>query len=499
MERRAFFKVLGASAALAAGGSLYACSSGRGMSSLLGAGSDEPASTYRVVNNPEVNFSSSVDVLIVGSGVAGLSAAMAPLEQGRSVMIVDKLDLLGGESFSSFGVMRVSGSSVQKTAGITTTALEAWDARKQQLADEGVSDLDFAKRLFLLAPEWVDHLVNEYGSQFADPKTYVSTGAPDTILLPKNGVGDMESVMVPLRDGLLEKGAVFSTGMRALAFILGEGDAVCGMRLSAEKNGAISDIRARTVVMATGGFVSNQSLVHTHLPAQEHLGCYTYASSGEGQVLCGTVGGHLVDMDKAAPLIGDVSPVCAWGLFAPVVELDPYGRRFAREDEINAAPDACNSRGLGFWWTVFDKQLAASSQARSVAQTNSNYARRLVGPFNSLDELTSALSVEPATLKATFETYQKAVDAKKDAEFGRTLFLQKLEAPFYAYKQFPLRYKTRGGAKTDGDGRLLNAMGSPITNVYCCGSVGSSSVEGLVSNGAFGMLVGQALAKALAE
>lgn len=497
MERRAFFKLVGASALLAAGGTAAACSSGRGVAALVPDSVEE--GTFEVQNNPTVNFSSSADVLIIGSGISGLSAAMAPAEAGRSVTVVDKLDLLGGESFDSCGVMRVSGSALQKNAGITTTATQAWDARKQELADAGVSDMDFAKRLFVTAPDWVDHVSSTYGALFADPRVYTAAGVPDTVLLPKNGIGDMESIMTPMRDGLSAKGVVFSTGMRAIAFILDETGAVRGMRLRAEKNAAISDIQAKCVIVATGGFSSSQPLIHANVPAQEHIGCYTYASMGEGQLLCVAAGGQLADMNRVGPLTGDIPSVSAWGMFGPVVALNPYGKRFAREDNANAAANTCQDQSFGFWWAVFDKQLSEGTQSRSVAQVTSKNAKRLIGPCNSLEELAAALFIPVDTLKTTFEMYDKVVDEGKDTEFGRTLFLKKLVAPYFAIRQFPVRYKTPGGTKTDGEGQLLNTTGSPVANVYCCGSVGASSVEGLASNAAFGMLVGQAVAKALNE
>ncbi|MEG2532817.1 MAG: FAD-dependent oxidoreductase [Gordonibacter sp.] len=497
MERRAFFKLIGISAAVAAGGTAYACSSGHGMLSLVPAAED--SSAYRIANDPQVSFSSEVDVLIVGSGIAGLSAAMAPAEAGHSVMVVDKLDLLGGESFSSNGIMRVSGSAFQKAAGIDTTAIEAWDARKQELADEGVPDIEFAKRLFVTAPDWIDHLVDTYQVELADPRAYVKGGGLSTVLLPKNGLGDMESFMVPLRNGLANKGVAFSTGLQAVAFIQDGGGAICGMRLLAVKNQAVSDIRAKRVVVATGGFASSQPLIHAYVPNQEQVASYTFASMGEGQMLCSGVGGKLAGMDKAGPLTGRVPQSCAWGMFAPAVIVDLAGKRFAREDDVNAAADACHADDRGHWWTIFDKQLIESSQSRSVAQVTAKYVKRLVGPCDTLDDLAKAMFMPAEALKAAFEEYDKTVESGKDEAFGRTLFLQKLIAPYYAFRQSPVRYKTRGGANTDGEGRLLNATGSPVSGVYCCGSVGASSLEGLASNGAFGMLVGQAVAKVLAE
>ncbi len=497
MKRRAFLKFVGVSAVAAVGGTTYACSSGQSIPSLVPTAQDDGA--QRVANDPKVAFSSEVDVLIVGSGIAGLSAAMAPAEAGRSVMVVEKLDLLGGESFSSNGIMRVSGSAFQKSAGIDTTAIEAWDARKQELANEGVSDIEFAKRLFVTAPEWIDHLVDGYHVELADPRTYVKNGVPSTILLPKNGLGDMESFMVPLRNGLAEKGVTFSTGMQAVAFIQDGDGSVCGMRLVAAKSQTVSDIRAKRVVVATGGFASSQPLIHAYVPDQEQVASYTFASMGEGQALCSGVGGKLSGMDKPGSLTGKIPQACAWGMFAPTLIVDLEGKRFAREDDVNTAANACHADDRSCWWTVFDKQLIESSQSRSVAQVTAKHIKRLVGPCDTLDDLAKAMVMPIDVLKAVLDSYDKMVDSGKDETFGRTLFLQKLSAPYYALRQSPVRYKTRGGANTDGDGRLLNATGSAVLGVYCCGSVGASSLEGLASNGAFGMLVGQAITKALSE
>ena len=159
MERRAFFKLAGLSAtAFAAGGVLGACSSVERISNTLvpSADSDGASQVSTVVAQPPVSFSNSVDVLIVGSGVSGLSAAMAPAEAGYKVMVVDKLSLLGGESYDADGIMHVAGSKLQKKAGFAQSAEDAWPARKKELSAAGVGNLDFAKSLYLAAPRWVD-------------------------------------------------------------------------------------------------------------------------------------------------------------------------------------------------------------------------------------------------------------------------------------------------------------------------------------------------------
>lgn len=305
--------------------------------------------------------------------------------------------------------------------------------------------------------------------------------------------------MTPLRDGLSSKGAAFVTGLRASAFVVDASGAVCGMRLRDAKTDAATDVRAHAVVMATGGFASSQPLVHANVPAQERIGCYTTASMGEGQLLCAHLGGQLGDMGKAAPLTSDLPEAAAWGLFGPVLIVDALGRRFAREDDLNAAADACVADDRGYWWTLFGKKLSSGAQARSIAQVTTKNAKRLAGPFDDVEALAGGLGIAPEALKAVFDGYGEAVDAGKDDAFGRTAFLQEIEPPYYALKQFPVRYKTRGGVRTDADGRLLNAAGSAIANVYACGSVAAGSVGGLATNGAFGLIVGRAVAKALDE
>ena len=500
MERRAFFKLAGISAAsLAALGALGACDPGKVEGNPLTEvmEPDETSESLSISGSSAVSFSAEVDVLIVGSGVAGLSAAMAPVEAGRSVMIVDKLDLLGGESYASNGVICVAGSDVQRAAGTNLSTDEAWKIVQKRLSEAGVSELALAQRLFEAAPRWVDRLAQDYGAQFSDPSTAESGDAKGMILLPKNGLGDMESVMVPLRDGLLDAGAVFHTDYRATAFVLSNAGEVRGMRFSVAKGTSTVDVGARRVIVAAGGFSSSQPLIHTYVPTQEQIACYTTASMGEGQMLCEAVGSQLEGMDVEAPLTSDIPQAAAWGLFGPTLIVDALGHRFAREDSVDAAADSCAADERGYWWTVFDEQLVSGGQSRSLAQVTSGNARRVVGPCDDLAALAAQTGVPVATLENTFTRFDAAVDAGKDEDFGRTAFLQKLNPPYYAIKQVPVRYKTRGGVRTDDEGRALGSLDAVIAGVYCCGASAAIGMAGIAASGASGMLVGEAVAASL--
>lgn len=101
LNRRNFLKgALASGAVLMAGGALAGCASEGGNSG------------DTVVGFAPVEFAEETDVLIVGTGIAGLSAAMDPVEAGYKVMLADKRDTYGGESFMACGVMNVSGSEM---------------------------------------------------------------------------------------------------------------------------------------------------------------------------------------------------------------------------------------------------------------------------------------------------------------------------------------------------------------------------------------------------
>lgn len=496
MERRDFFKLAGASAAtLAIGGALFGCET-----EIVAPKTADPTQGENVVGSPAISFSETVDVLVVGSGIAGLSAAMDPIEQKRSVLVVEKRDLLGGESYEANGLFYVSGTSVQQGAGITKTAEDAWKERKAQLEEEGnTDDLHFKQSLVMAQTEWIDRAANDYHAKFADPKEYAKSATTESILLPKKGIGDMESVMAPIKEGLSGKGVSFTLGMRATAFILDSANNPVGMRFYSDKAGTVLDVKARKIVLASGGFCSNQQMISDNTPDQTTIGCLTVSSTGDGIALGATLGGQTADMSQPALLTGDIPPVSAWGVFGPTVNLSPQGVRFAREDQVGKAATECVSLGFGFWWTVFGKQLSEGLLSRSVASVSSKYAKRIVGPFDSLEDLASAISVQTETLEGTFEEYEKAVEAKKDGAFGRESALQEVGGPYYAIKQFPVRYKTLGGLKTNDAGQLVNATSLPVANVYCCGSCAAESANGLASNAAFGMIVGKALVEELAS
>ena len=135
MNRRNFLKAAVASGAvLVAGGALAGCAPNGGGKG----GSASEGDT--VVGTSPVSFTEETDVLILGTGIAGISAAMDPVEAGHKVMLVGNLDRVGGESFIACGVMNVAGSKMQKDAGIEGDPETKWQAYAPILEKQGETD-----------------------------------------------------------------------------------------------------------------------------------------------------------------------------------------------------------------------------------------------------------------------------------------------------------------------------------------------------------------------
>ena len=489
MNRRNFLKgAIASGAVLVAGGALAGCASG----------GSETAATDTVVGTTPVEFAEETDVLIIGTGIAGLSAAMDPVEAGYKVMLADKRDTYGGESFMACGVMNVAGSDAQKRAGVESDPEAMWEKYAPIIEKKGeTDDMEYKKNIYLTQTEWANRVEADYGAQFQPVEDYKDTGAPTSMLLPLNGIGDMTSVLTPLVNGLQEKGATLELNRKATNFIVNADGAVTGVRFVDPTTDKITDVKAKKVVIATGGFSCNQVMVSEYMPQQAELFPLTVYSMGEGHELGRSIGGVYAHMDMDSNRMSDLAQVTVWGYFGPNVQVTPMGRRFIKEDQSHDSPSACAEQGLGFWWTIFDNQLIEGSQAWNVEMNMKAHADRLVGPCDTLEDLAAAMDVPVENLKATFTEYDGFVDAGEDTAFGKKLFLQKLGAPYYALKHFPFRYKTHGGLKIATDSQLVDNQGAPIANVYCCGSTTPDTGSDLSPNGASGIITGKAVVAAL--
>ena len=496
MDRRGFFKLIGVGSATAALGAL-------GCAEATHIAQPAPEDTgAKLLGVSGVSFSATCDVLVVGSGIAGLSAAMDPSEAGLKVIVADKNTLLGGESYESSGMLQVYGAKIQKGVGSPKTSGDLFQERKEAFAerypDAQISAEALLEAICAQRSVWVDRMVDTYHAQFWDPNDYVDDGIDQSILIPQSGLGGLDGIMNPMRDQLAAQGVEYLLGQELQAFITDGAGALCGARFFSPDSLAFTDVKASKIVLATGGFAANQHLFAENLPQLLHMGCWTSLSDGIAMQLAQRIGAATMNLDLAPDLLGDIPLADTWGCFAPMVAVDPNARRFTREDQRYTVPNACFEQDLGYWWLIFDQQMSEGPQSNSAAKTLEAYASRHVGPCESVEELAEAMGIDGDALKKSLSSYDKVCEEGTDEEFGRTAHLKKLAAPYHAVKQYPMRFRTVGGLHVNEQCQVLDGTGAPIAGLYAAGSCAAILSFGFLDNAASGLVAGSSIAQELA-
>ncbi len=455
-----------------------------------------------VVGTAEINFTKETDILIVGTGISGLAAAMEPAKAGKKVIFAEKKATFGGDSAYSCWFMFANGTKLQLDAGIPTTIDQYWEAGQANLV-AGFDQYDWY-------PEWVkgktyantgfvDAAVADFGCSFQEPASDEELPRlAAQVILPGEGIGTGYTyILAPLQAKLEEMGCEFDYELTAKALIKDAEGAVIGCRFQ-DAEGNPVDIKAQAVVLATGGFADNGEMVAKYVPDFSPYGQLVHGCMGEGHWIAAAAGAQLMGMDTSSTycnLMGDIPNATTWGYWAPLVLVLPNGKRFIQEGQSHDAAAAAIAAGFREWWVIFDdKAVNTRCIAKSVENNISAHADAY-RTADSLEELAALMDVPADNLAETFATYDGFVEAGEDKDFGKTAWLQSLEPPFHALRLNACRYKTSGGLIVGPDNQVLDVNDQQIPGLYACGALTTLAYASCSTCCATGYFVGQSLAQ----
>ena len=459
------------------------------------------------------------DVVIVGAGGAGMTAALQAVDSGvNSVIIVEKGGSTGGNTSRATGGMNAAKTAYQdenEWSDATTTAVEKAIAT----AEEKYADGDKVSNLTALVKE-------QFEAYKANPEGYfdsVELFALDTIIGGK-GLNNFDLVMtltansaeaidwLATKDAHLTNVGSFGgasvkrihrattedgkttpvgaylvkvltadveaedkidlrTNTAATELVMEDGKAV-GVKVKNE-NGEYT-IRAKAVILASGGFGADLDRVAALKP--ELAGFVTTNAptiTGDGIDMATAVGAATVDMDQIQ-IHPSVYTETATALITEGIRGDgailvnQEGKRFVNEletrDNVSAAELAQEG---GYAYTILDQKMMDASSTY-----NSYFTKGYAVQADTYEELAEKLGVDPATFAATMEAWNKAVADQKDDEFGRLSFAAALDtAPYYAIKVSPGIHHTMGGLKINTNAEVLTEADEVIPGLYAAGEV----------------------------
>ena len=456
------------------------------------------------------------DVVIVGAGGAGMTAAMTASDAGKSVIILESQAMVGGNSVRSTGGMNAAKTVYQdenefgEGAGVEKMLKSAAD---------NYADNEFITSLAAtVAQQWADYQANPVGyfdsvelmeldtmvggKGINNPelvKTLVEGTAPAIDWLDENGMslhnvaafggasvkrihrpvneeGKVVSVgayLVPLMEkACQDRGVEFILNTTADTILTDESGKAVGVS-GTDKDGNTVTVNAKAVVLATGGFGANLDMVASYKPdLKGFMTTNAPGIQGQGIAMATAVGAATVDMDQIQihPTVeANTAALITEGLRGDgAILVNANGERFTDEvstrDKVSAAEIA---QPGSFSWLIVDQAMADASNVIQGYITK-GYTKQGA----TYEELAKEIEVDPATFAATMEKWNGCVEAKTDADFGRTSFANPLNtAPYYAIKVSAGVHHTMGGVVINSSTEVLKEDGSVIPGLFAAGEV----------------------------
>ncbi len=459
----------------------------------------------------ESDRGSPLDVLIVGAGTAGLPCAIAAVDAGARVLLVDKADRIGGTLHLTGGHFSAAGTNRQRAYGIVDDSTERHYADVQRIS-EGTAREDIARRAVELAPEMVDWL-ESCGFEF-DPVTprvvygHEPYDTARTYYGAKEGRSLLE-LFAPMVESRVSGGRLAIALSTALDDLVIE-DGVCVGAVVRRTDGTESVVRAKSVVLATGGYGSAPGLF-AELDGAPLVSAAATTSTGDGLEIARRHGAHVAGVGTYLPTFGGMpspeDPERVQWADRPLlvatertpweIYVGPDGRRFVAEDEpsVDLKERALTKVPTMTFYTVFDDRAVDESPNIVVGWSADDMRSRAdvrPGVFvaDTVEELARKAGLPPEALRASVAAYNDAVESGHDPDLGRTVFPARIErAPFYAMRNHGITLITFAGIDVDEQLRIRRSDGSVIGNLYGLGELlGSAAYMG--NSFCSGMLVG---------
>ena len=472
MSRRQFCALGTASAVAAIAG---------GMGMVNNVKAEETAAKAHAIGDGDVNFSQDVDILIVGAGISGMFASIDPGNAGLNVLIVEQNSTYGGDAIYSAACQMCS------TSRLTQEERPEKFSTPEQIREKFApyyEDEEALNRTVLLQDwtgKFIDRMHYDWGYEFQPLRESPYHQA----FFPKDGLCTMKSEFDLINQKVEEAGVqyLFRTTFKTL--ITDENGTICGARFI-DKDGNLLDISAKAVVLAAGGYVSNQEWMVRYAPEYAYIANIISGRKGDGIAAGVAAGGVLSGMGPTSNLNPRFEAGHMLGTFYPLIALLPNGKRFYCETAVhNAATGALNA-GYYEWYSVWD-----SVAQNGIDQEVILHAGDAIKSCDSIEELAEMTGMPLDKLQETFAQWKTICENQEDPDFGKTLFLQELQPPYYFLRNYPVRYKSLGGLKVSDRMEVLDAEGNPIPNLYACGC--TAGTEDITPAAGSGMLLATTL------
>lgn len=427
------------------------------------------------------------DVVIIGAGAAGMSAALEASNAGAKVIILEKQGIPGGATTLSGGKLLAAGTEFQVAAGFEGDTPEALfdylkgvggdlidDEKLREFTDHALEDLNW---------------LNDKGVVVKDVEPIHSSITPWRVLntLEKAGMtnGNGGLITVPLVKSLAETDVNIQYNVSANELLTNENNEVVGV-VGVKPDGSKVTVNAKSVIIATGGYAQNKEMISRYPSAEGYVTSVPRGNVGDGLTMGKAVGAQIFDAPSTQIVFTSFTSGVGINEESGLIVNDK-GSRVVDEFtyQYHVAEALVNSGSKVGWYIA-----SANDQAPTV-----QYAMSLDSTLKAetAEELAALMGVDPETFAASVARYNELCAAGNDEDFGKPADkMVALEGTLYAIEMKPAVTVTYGGLVTDLDAQVLDAENNPIKGLYAAGEVAFTGLFG-TEYPCCGMAIGSAV------
>lgn len=418
------------------------------------------------------------DVIVIGAGGAGLTAGITAAENGKSVIVLEKMPIAGGNTLISGGEYAAPQNWVQETENLDdSNDLFYEDVMK---GGDNESDPALVRVLADNALQGAQWLKEEIGMVFEDYMLFFGGHSVMRSLVPKNATG--YEMISKLSAKLEDTGSPLHLNTEATELIEDDNGKIIGVK-AIYNDETITYHAKNGVIIASGGFGYNKEMRTQYNPEMNevYLSTNSVGSTGDGILMAEKVGADLEDMEyiQAYPTcdtqsgallyVGDVR------LEGRSILVNKEGKRFVEElDRRDVISNAVIAQTEGVSYMFFDESAMVDSKVsvKHASEYNGLLARKQLVKADTIEEAAEFFDIDKEELKKTVENYNQYAKDGKDLEFNKRGTLVPFEeGPYYIMVSKPAIHHTMGGVKINTSAQVVTEDGSIIEGLFAAGEV----------------------------
>ncbi|MGZ7442429.1 flavocytochrome c [Paenibacillus sp. TH7-28] len=443
----------------------------------------------------------SADIVVIGAGGAGMTAAIEAQSLGAKVILLEKMPMVGGNTVRAEGGLNAAGTEYQKAQGIEDSPeLHFEDTMK---GGKNLNNPDLVKVLTENAKDSVEFL-KENGAELSEVGKAGGASVP-RIHRPEGGEAAGNFIVMALKKKLEELQIDVRLQHEVTEILTDKDGKVSGVK-GTDKDGKTFSIGAKAVILTTGGFGANLDMVAKYKPELRGFATTNApGAQGSGIGLAQALGAKLVDMEQIqihpTTIPGDGVLITEGVRGDGAILVNQEGVRFTNElltRDVVSQNILAQKDGIAY--LIFNDELR-----ENLGATETYFEMGLVEEGQTLAELASKIGVDAAALEQTVNRYADMKNKGADEDFQRDdMRLDFTKGAYYAIKVTPGIHHTMGGVAINTQTQVLNESDAVITNLYAAGEVtggvhggnrlGGNALADIVT---FGRIAAQEAVKAL--